>query len=167
MATRLGFPAITNPRDARATADAVSNIRQRIEAIESMLTTVSSTVTQSSSAGDVQFNTLRLLISQLTALVTQLESELLAADDAQIQLATRTFQPHTPVVPPQPVDAHEDQIATRVFMPHVLLEQKRAVSDTEAQLATQVFARRPPTLPDPTLAGDNAARILITQIFGA
>lgn len=72
----LGKPAITDPRPpaARDVAQAVSNIRQRIEALEAVVTTLQSTPVDTSSL-QAQIRTLRIDLAALTARVAALELE--------------------------------------------------------------------------------------------
>ena len=190
MAT-TGKPAIPDVKGDRPLSVAISNIRQRIEAIEGALGSVESTVNQSSSTGSTQFNVLRQQIAALQLALTALEAAVadLAADGSQTLLAVRSFTPRNPNPPAPPPEEQTNQIAVRAFMPHVSLTQARDVSDAGAQLATQAFARRPafnapmppeeqtnqiavrafmPHVPLKQERGiDDAPSIIATQIFGA
>ncbi len=164
MAT-LGKPSISNSRDPRGMTEAISNIRQRIEAIEGLLGTVNATVGQASTAGSTQFNTLRQLIAQLTALVDQLAAEIVAADDAQLQIAVRSFQPHNPSTPGTNAEETTNQIAVRAFMPHMPLTQALLPESSTDQLATRAFAPHVPLVAP--VAFNDTSGILANQIFGA
>ena len=79
MATGLGFPAISTPGslDLRAIQTAVGNARQRIEALERLIVTLTSAATTGSSGNAVssaQFNALRNQVFSLDVRVTALEN---------------------------------------------------------------------------------------------
>lgn len=137
----LGLPAINTPNqlELRAIQTAIGNARQRIEALERTTNTNASSAAAATSAAGSQTNGLRVLLAQLEARVTVLEGEIMPIDASDLQLAVRTFQPHTPAAPPARVDAHEDQIATRVFMPHVPLKADPLPQETATILAGQIF----------------------------
>lgn len=144
MAT-LGKPSISDVKnlDIRSITVAISNIRQRIEAVETELGTTTSTAQQAASTSNTQFNTLR----QQLALLQQ-------------ALATLTI-----VVNGIAVDSEDSQIAARVFAARNPYLQAPAPEDGVNQIANQAFARRL-TLPD-NLAVNDASRMIAAQIFGA
>jgi hypothetical protein len=135
----LGKPAIATPArlEIRAIGDAISNIRQRIEAIEAQTGTNFLSVTQLQNAGNVQISTLRQLLDQLEARVTVLETEIVAFEDVQPQLAVRVFMPHNPI--PAPRDEGAGLLAARAFLPHVPLTQPILPQDGATILANQIF----------------------------
>ncbi len=93
--TVTGKPSISDLKsnDVRPLSVAISNIRQRIEAIEGSLGSVESTVNQSSTTGSTQFNVLRQQIAALQVALAALEAAVaeLAADGSQTLLAVRSF----------------------------------------------------------------------------
>jgi len=162
-----GKPSISDIRnnDVRSLSSAISNIRQRIEAIEGSLGVVESTVNQSSTTGSTQFNVLRQQIIALQAALTALEDVVasIAPDGDQMQIAMRIFQPHAPAAPPEPVEGTTNQIAVRAFMPHVPLAQTRDVADVAAQLAVRAFQPHVPLTQTRDVA--DAGAVLAAQSF--
>jgi hypothetical protein len=99
MATQLGTPSISDvrPQDWRAVATAVSNIRQRIQALESSLGLTSSMAQSTSSTTTTNLNTLLTQLAALTARVTALESA--ASTDIEEFIAGETIAAGQCVVP--------------------------------------------------------------------
>jgi hypothetical protein len=78
MATKLGTPSISDPRanDLRAFQTAVSNIRQRIEAIETQAAQNTGAATSSTNISSLVLNTLRAQLAALQANLSALEQGL-------------------------------------------------------------------------------------------
>ncbi len=165
--TVTGKPSISDIKsnDVRPLSVAISNIRQRIEAIEGALGSVESTVNQSSTTGSTQFNVLRQQIAALQLALNALEAAVaeLAADGSQTLLAMRSFTPRNPNPPAPPPEEQTNQIATRAFMPHVPLTQTRDAADIGAQLATRAFMPHVPLTQTRDVADRDAQ--LAAQVF--
>jgi hypothetical protein len=162
----LGTPAIGTPNqlELRAVQTAVSNIRQRIEALETVTTgtvTQANTTTNASAAGIAQ---LRAMLAALSARVDALapSADVLTADDAQSMLAVRGFMPHVPLTQNRPVDDAAGVLATRVFIPRAV--SSLPVPDDEPEiLAARVFM--PHVLPGISPTADDSAAMLAARAF--
>ncbi len=104
MATKLGFPSISNPRegDWRAVGVAVSNIRQRVEQLEGMLTTVQATAQHTAfsqgSLFSTQLNALQAQMNELEAELAALAGAAAASGETFTAQAFEPLQPNVPVV---------------------------------------------------------------------
>ena len=92
----LGKPAIATPTrlEQRPVADAVSNIRQRIEAIEAALNTTTAIAGTTGNTTSQQISALQQQLAVLTALVNSISGPSGtsgAVDDAMNILATQIF----------------------------------------------------------------------------
>ena len=82
----LGKPSITTPNrvDLRAIQDAISNARQRIEAIEAEIQKTAQAATTVGQSSSTVLNTLRSQVAALTIRVTTLEGYFAGLTDAGI-----------------------------------------------------------------------------------
>jgi hypothetical protein len=97
MATGLGAPAIGNVRalEVREINGLLSSVRQRIEAIERLTTTLQNTAAGPSAASDIQ--TLKVQLAQLQAVVNSLTSGAASATLTQTLRATSAIRAGYPV----------------------------------------------------------------------
>lgn len=97
----LGSPAIPTPNqiELRAIQTAISNARQRIEALERAVNTNTDTAGAANVAAKTQSNGLLALINALTVRVAALEAEIVTADSGDLQISARAFMPHVPLMP--------------------------------------------------------------------
>ena len=138
----LGKPAIGTPNqlDLRPIAAAVSNIRQRIEAIEASLNTTTAVAGTTANGTNSQISALQQALASLTVQVNALAAATVSAvDSANLTLAQRVFHPAAPSMP-------------------------LAVDDASLTIAQQALQRRSPAPPPP--AADSLS-ILAVQVFGA
>ena len=112
-----GKPAISDIRnlDLRAVAGAVSNIRQRIEALEGALGVTTSTAQTAAGAANTQLNTILNELSAIDARVTILEN--IGTTDVAIYTAGETIQVGQGVVgiSPSTIGAADPSDPTRMF----------------------------------------------------
>jgi hypothetical protein len=115
----LGKPAIATPTrlEQRPVADAVSNIRQRIEAIEAALNTTTAIAGTTVNTTGTQIAALQQQLTALTAIVNSISNtggSATAADDANLTIAQAALHRHAPAPPPPPADAL-NILATQIF----------------------------------------------------
>lgn len=110
----LGKPAIPTPNqlEIRSIATAISNARQRIEALEAVSGSTSGAVVQLQNTGETSLNTLRSLLDALDARIAALEGTIVVSDGMDTQLAVRAFMPHVPITQPVSSGSTPDDAST-------------------------------------------------------
>jgi hypothetical protein len=112
----LGKPAIAAPTrlELRPIADAVSNVRQRIEALEALLNTTSATASTTVFNASSQIAALQQAVSVLTAQIAAIGTSSNAVNDASLTIAQQAMQRRAPPSPPPAADSL-GILATQVF----------------------------------------------------
>lgn len=93
----LGYPAINPVRDQKSAAAAMSNARQRIEALETALQTTQTTAASAAATSQGQIGALAQQINQLAAIVAAFSND--AAVDTAAYTAGEALSVFQPVVP--------------------------------------------------------------------